>query len=105
MEYAIKRLTEILVDLDYAYKEKVQSGIVPSESKFAKDNRAKRTDIIDAIRALENLSTSDEALHMGGVVGQSEQFICPNCKNPHLYLKADKPKIKHCPACSRTWAD
>ena len=36
---------------------------------------------------------------------QSEQLICPNCSNPHLYLKADNPKIKHCPSCSRTWAD
>ena len=38
------------------------------------------------------------------VVGQSEQLVCPHCKNPHLYLKADDQRIKHCPSCCRTWA-
>lgn len=46
-----------------------------------------------------------EALRIHDVVGRSEQLVCPHCTNPHLYLKADNPRIKHCPSCTRTWAD
>ena len=54
--------------------------------------------IIDLASESQKHDTSGEALPIGDVVGQSEQFICPCCGSDKTY----KTEAYHCNRCAVT---
>lgn len=45
----------------------------------------------------------NQALSMSGVVGRSEQLICPECENPYPHVHIDGSRS--CEDCGHEWAD
>jgi len=72
MEYAKKRLIEILNEFDWAYRKHVKNGLVNKKDKVAIQNRGKAKSLKKAIKILTEAETSRANLNIADV---SESYL------------------------------
>lgn len=77
---------EIKAELDRIIASMEKCGLSGCEEEmFTMGFNHFKKRIYDKLRESQNPDTSDEALHIGSVVGQSEQLVCQSC-NKHYRL-------------------
>jgi hypothetical protein len=90
-EENIKKLKSLVrVSMDMHDKDNWENGKYFGDARKFWDGAMSGIDLwVDKMRESQNASTSDEALPIGDVVGQSEQFIC-GAERVHGEERCDK---------------